>query len=51
MFHSRLEDLDRKYSWNDTDLLGRTLSQPDSVINSNRKVHRPDNTAPCLHGK
>jgi hypothetical protein len=51
MFRSRLEDLDRKFGWNDSDLLSRTLSQPGSIINSNRKVHRPNNTAPCLHGK
>jgi hypothetical protein len=51
MFRSRLEDLDRKFGWNDSDLLSRTLSQLCSIINTNRKEHRPNNIAPCLHGK
>ena len=44
-------NLDDKYGWNDPFLTSRTLSQPDSVILCQKKVHRPDSTSPVLHGK
>jgi hypothetical protein len=51
MFGKYTKNLDDKYGWNDPFLTSRTLSQPDSVMSSNRKGHRPDSTSPVLHGK
>lgn len=45
------KNLDDKYGWNDPLLTSRTLSQPDSVMLSNKKGHRKDSTSPVLHGK
>ncbi len=44
-------NLDDKYGWNDPFLTSRTLSQPDSVSDSNKKGHRRGSVSPVLHGK
>lgn len=47
------KNLDDKYGWNDPFLSSRTLSKPDSVLESNNKKngHRAGAVSPVLHGK
>lgn len=51
MYSKYTQDLDDKYGWNDPFLTSRTLSQPNTVGAASVRKHRPDSTAPVLHGK